>query len=99
MTQGGRSMIECERLRIEQEFHDRQALGRAAALRPEDLPFTDAAYLDHASWIRPAFDRVGDVAGRQVLDLGCGHGMATVVLARRGAHVTACDLSLGYLRE
>ena len=34
-----------------------------------------------------------------MLDLGCGHGMATVVLARRGADVTACDLSLGYLRE
>ena len=92
-------MIECERLRSEQDFHDRQAMARARSLRPEDLPFADAAYLDHASWIRPAFDRLGDVRGRHVLDLGCGHGMATVVLARRGAQVTACDLSLGYLHE
>lgn len=92
-------MVQCERLRSEQDFHDRQAQARAQALRPEDLPFADAVYLDHACWIRPAFERLGDVRGRRVLDLGCGHGMASVVLARRGALVTACDLSLGYLRE
>ncbi len=68
-------------------------------LRPQDLAFADDAYLGHASWIRPAFDRLGEVRGLSVLDLGCGHGMASVVLARRGAQVTACDLSLGYLKE
>jgi ubiquinone/menaquinone biosynthesis C-methylase UbiE len=39
------------------------------------------------------------VAGKQVLDYGCGHGMASVVLARRGAQVTAFDLSADYLVE
>jgi ubiquinone/menaquinone biosynthesis C-methylase UbiE len=34
-----------------------------------------------------------------VLDYGCGHGMAAVVLARAGAHVTAFDLSPGYVSE
>ncbi len=43
--------------------------------------------------------RLGDVAGLPVLDYGCGHGMAAVVLARRGAHVMAFDLSPGYLTE
>jgi SAM-dependent methyltransferase len=33
------------------------------------------------------------------LDYGCGHGMAAVVLARAGAHVTAIELSAGYLEE
>ena len=51
------------------------------------------------AWIAPAFDQLGDVRGKRILDLGCGHGMASVVLARRGAVVTACDLSLGYVRE
>ncbi|MGF1580927.1 MAG: class I SAM-dependent methyltransferase [Gemmataceae bacterium] len=37
--------------------------------------------------------------GKRVLDYGCGHGMASVILARRGATVIAFDLSLGYLHE
>jgi SAM-dependent methyltransferase len=92
-------MTRLTRLQNERDFHDRQALARARDLRPRDLPFADDTYLDHASWIRPAFERLGDVRGLRVLDLGCGHGMASIVLARCGAHVTACDLSLGYLRE
>src|SRR2546423_1303681 len=76
-----------------------QAAQRARALRPRDYIFADETYLNHESWIAPAFDLLGDVDGKRVLDLGCGHGMASVVLARRGARVVACDLSLGYVRE
>lgn len=92
-------MGRCERLQSERDFHDRQARARARVLRPADLAFADASYLGHASWIAPALARLGDVQGLHVLDLGCGHGMASVVLARRGAHVTACDLSGAYLHE
>jgi ubiquinone/menaquinone biosynthesis C-methylase UbiE len=89
-----------ERLAAEQTFHDRQARDRAFSLREGDaLRFTDDAYLDHETWIRPALARLGDVRGLPVLDYGCGHGMAAVVLARRGARVTAFDLSPGYLAE
>src|SRR5437879_1215852 len=89
-----------DRLSAEQAFHDRQAEGRACRLRrPDDLRFDDDAYLDHETWVRPAFERLGPVAGLRVLDYGCGHAMAAVVLARRGAEVTAFDLSQGYLAE
>jgi len=90
-----------DRLTSEQAFHDEQAAARAQdfAARPAALCFTDDVYLDHETWIRPALDRLGDVAGRRVLDFGCGHGMASVVLARRGARVTGFDLSGRYLRE
>ena len=93
-------MTATDRLAAEQAFHDRQADERspsfpdAAALR-----FADDAYLDHETWIRPAIDRLGRLDGRRVLDYGCGHGMAAVVLARRGGRVTAFDLSPGYLAE
>jgi ubiquinone/menaquinone biosynthesis C-methylase UbiE len=82
-------------------FHDHQAQERALHFQqqPETLCFADAAYLDHESWIRPAFERLGQLSELQVLDFGCGHGMAAVVLARGGARVTAFDLSHGYLEE
>ena len=90
-----------DRLSAEQAFHDRQAQQRTAtfAKQPDELCFSDDLYLDHESWIRPAFERLGDVNGLEVLDYGCGHAMASVVLARRGARVTAFDLSPGYLGE
>jgi ubiquinone/menaquinone biosynthesis C-methylase UbiE len=90
-----------ERLSAEQAFHDRQARERGPAFagRPEAWRFDDDTYLDHETWIRPAVEALGDLRGRRVLDFGCGHGMAAVVLARRGGRVTAFDLSRGYLHE
>jgi SAM-dependent methyltransferase len=42
---------------------------------------------------------LGDLRGKDVFDYGCGHGMASVVMARRGARVTGIDLSAGYVEE
>jgi SAM-dependent methyltransferase len=93
--------MNANRLAAEQEFHDRQAAERARALRhvTSGLVFPDDAYLDHETWIRPAFRMLGDIHGLHVLDYGCGHGMAAVVLARLGARVVAFDLSSGYVEE
>jgi SAM-dependent methyltransferase len=94
-------MIATDRLESERQFHDDQARRRAVDFRcrPGGLRFRDDDYLDHETWIRPAFAKLGDLTGKRVLDFGCGHGMAAVVLARRGAMVTGFDLSADYVAE
>ena len=87
------------RLLAERDFHDRQAAARAHALPDPRLRFTDADFLGHETWVRPAFAALGDLRGKRALDYGCGHGMAAVTLARAGADVTAFDLSSGYVAE
>lgn len=42
---------------------------------------------------RVAFEWLGDLRGKRVLELGCGSGDNTVLLARRGARVAAFDLA------
>jgi SAM-dependent methyltransferase len=89
------------RLLAEQRFHDAQAVERSLTFRrdPARLRFADADFLDHETWVRPAFERLGPLAGKHALDYGCGHGMAAVVMARTGAAVSAFDLSPGYVAE
>jgi SAM-dependent methyltransferase len=47
---------------------------------------------------RIILERLGDIRGKKVLELGCGAGEASVYLAKKGAVVTATDLSAGMLR-
>jgi SAM-dependent methyltransferase len=97
---GKTTMKAMDRLHEEMHFHDAQAAARADRFaRAHQLVFCDDDYLDHETWIRPAFAKLGPLAGTDALDLGCGHGMASVVLARAGARVTALDVSAGYLGE
>lgn len=52
----------------------------------------DSAY--NAHYDRPAMlDLIGDVAGKDVLDVGCGSGYYTSALVEAGACVTAFDAS------
>ncbi len=90
-----------QRLMAELAFHDDQARARWRSVTDHAawLRVQPEAYLSHETWIQPAFDRLGPVVGKAVLDYGCGHGMAGVILAERGAYVTAFDLSGGYAHE
>ena len=76
-------------LRNEREFHDRWAQSVDPTLINLDLHWSPLGSPE-AAWI----DRqLGDLNGSRVLDLGCGLGEAAVHFARRGAAVTAVDLS------
>ena len=64
-----------------------------------------AAVYDHDTNPLPALEEprvreaLGDMGGREVLDLGCGTGRHTAWLAAAGARVTAVDFSAGMLEE
>lgn len=89
-----------DRLVEEKAFHEAQSETRFSRVGFQDqLKQNDDIYLDHASWIRPGMLALGDLEGKRVLDWGCGHGMASVCLAKKGAQVLSLDLSRGYCRE
>jgi ubiquinone/menaquinone biosynthesis C-methylase UbiE len=78
--------VDSDILRREAEFHDALAAELdPLAMVPRALDHLEAALLQ----------ATGDVRGKRVLDLGCGTGDLTLELLRRGAHVTALDISPG----
>jgi SAM-dependent methyltransferase len=70
----------------EQERHDRLA----ATLSPGALPPSPPE-----RWETPLLQAIGDVSGRDVLDVGCGKGDLALWLLDNGARVTGLDLSPG----
>lgn len=42
--------------------------------------------------------KLGNLQGKKILELGCGAGEASVYFAKKGADVTATDISIGMLR-
>lgn len=80
----------------ERKRSSNEATRIAATVRPTSpgvlqryaAPPADTAYpLEYAYYL------LGDVRGKQVLDLGCGTGADSTLLASRGALVTSMDIS------
>jgi ubiquinone/menaquinone biosynthesis C-methylase UbiE len=69
-------------LRVSQQTFDRYA-----------NPPRDTAYP-----LEYAYHALGDVAGKRIVDFGCGSGANSVLLANRGAHVWGIDISEDLLR-
>ena len=79
--------------------------GRPAAGANDYDSFAEAytaeteANLINGYYMRPAvLDLAGDVAGRRILDAGCGSGPLSAALRDRGAVVTGLDASAGMLQ-
>lgn len=81
-------IVDEERKAREQEFHDRKfGDGKPRGGTGVFYRVTDESYGHHRDLI---FDRV---AGKRVLEYGCGPGSHAFELARRGARVTGIDIS------
>ena len=79
---------------VEREFHDQWAdqLDPAEVLVRKSFEGVTAP---EGRWIRA---QLGDLAGKQLLELGSGAGEGAVYFALQGANVTATDLSPGMLK-
>ncbi len=75
----------------EREFHDRWA----AAIDPDALDPERVATCPTTPETLYALSLLGNLRGRSVLEVGCGHGELTAWLARQGAVLTTRDLSPG----
>lgn len=81
----------------EKLFHETQANKALEKTKKEDLIFSDSAFFCSPGSIW-AFEQLGDLRGKTVLDYGCGTGLSAVTLARAGAKVVAMDISHGLTR-
>lgn len=77
----------------EEAFHDAWAAGARVEDVALDAMFEGCTALEH----RQILGRLGDLRGRRLLDVGAGLGEASVYFAKRGAEVTASDVSGGML--
>ena len=80
------------RLRSEEAFHDQWAAEEAGGIDVRKA--NEACTSPEMRFIRA---RLGSLAGKRLLDVGCGLGEASVYFALEGASVTAMDLSQGML--
>lgn len=81
--------LETAKQKTEQEFHDRWA----RSIDLDGLLVREAFEACTAIENRFAFESLQPVAGKRVLDLGCGAGETSVYFALKGAQVDALDIS------
>ena len=62
-------------------------------IQPEVVSDEEMWQRDLGHSLRVAFEWLGDLRAKRVLELGCGPGDYTIMMARRGAQVTAIDIA------
>lgn len=76
-------------LRDKQQYSDPDGSAERAGVSPASWPLFGVVWPAGLA-LAEEMSRF-PVAGKNILELGCGIGLTSLVLARRGAHVTACD--------
>lgn len=83
---------------IETEKWNAIALQKASNLRPLKKGDNFQKYADRAGTMVGINEFLGDVNGKSVLEIGCGLGDISLLLAKSGARVTSFDLSSSSVR-
>lgn len=83
------------KLKLEQQWHDSEDFARDDSALIVGV-YASGVFAEAEAWHMAA---LGDVAGRHVLDYGCGTGETTTRLLERGARVTGFDISVARLLE
>jgi ubiquinone/menaquinone biosynthesis C-methylase UbiE len=78
----------------EEVFHDLWAEG----INPETVFVDESFEACTAPETKQIIKWLGNVQGKRILDVGCGAGEGAVYFAKKGAFVTATDISAGMLR-
>lgn len=73
-----------------QQFADPDGLGERAGISPAQWSLFGQLW-PAGRLLAQAMDRF-DIAGKRILELGCGIGLASLVLQRRGADILASDV-------
>jgi ubiquinone/menaquinone biosynthesis C-methylase UbiE len=76
--------------RIGREERENDEIYRRRSLEDLDLSKTHYGHRHMLNW---ALQRLPNLNGARVLDIGVGEGQSSVLLARAGAHVTGIDIS------
>ncbi|MFM7441858.1 MAG: class I SAM-dependent methyltransferase, partial [Snowella sp.] len=82
------------RLQKESEFHDQWASDIDIDALDVDIYFQGSTCPEN----RYIMGQLGDIRGKQILDLGCGAGENSVYFTRQGAHCIATDISSGMVK-
>ena len=85
---------ESDRLQREMEFHNRWAASMEVDTIDVRVAFEGATAPEN----RFILSHIGNVRGKQLLDLGCGAGENSVYFAKKGAYCTAADYSAGMVK-
>ena len=70
-----------------------QAMFDQGQIDPVVPPDAEMWQRDLGRSLQVAFDWLGDLHGKRVLEVGCGPGDYTVMMARRGAQIVAVDIA------
>ena len=87
------TLAEIERLYVETFFTDRDAeFLKTPAARKDIEANVSRRYNQSVRNLLPWIQRVADLRGKVVVEIGCGTGSSAAALARLAAHVHTCDV-------